>query len=121
MKLTKQIALGFLGLGLATANLQALDTSERFELLENAVIEQASTPAQKSAVSEYLASVAKEKLELAQALRERANTTRGGKVISQMNEKQELLRRADALEKDAQKYKKVSMDFGAEGTHVASN
>jgi hypothetical protein len=121
MKLTKKIAIGFLGLGLATANLQALDTNERFELLENAVIEQASTPAQKSAVSEYLASVAKEKLELAQSLRERANVSHGGKVISQNNEKRELLRRADALEKEAQKYKKVSMDLGVDAKHLASN
>jgi hypothetical protein len=81
--------------------------------LENAVIEQASTPAEKSAVSEYLASVVKEKLELAQSLRERANTTRGGKAISQMNEKADLIRRAEALEKDAQKYKKVAMDFAS--------
>ena len=121
MKLTKKIAIGFLGLGLATANLQALDTNERFELLETAVIEQASTPAQKSAVSEYLASVAKEKLELAQALRERANTTHGGKVISQNNEKKELLRRAEILEKEAEKYKKVSMGQALESKLVASN
>ncbi len=121
MKLTKKIAIGFLGLGLATANLHALDTDERFELLENAVIEQASTPAQKSAVSEYLASVAKEKLELAQEMRQRATTPRGGKIVSQMNEKAELIRRAEALEKEAQKYKKVSFGFGAEVNHVASN
>ncbi len=121
MNLTKKITLGILGFGLATANLQALDNVDRFELLENAVIEQASTPAQKSAVSEYLASVAKEKLELAQALRERANTTHGGKIVSQNNEKRELIRRAEALEKDAQKYKKISMDFGVEANHVASN
>lgn len=121
MKLTKKIAIGFLGLGLATANLQAVDSGERFELLENAVIEQASTPAQKSAVSEYLASVAKEKLDLAQGLRDRANSTRGGKIVSQMNEKADLLRRADALEKEAQKYKKVSMDIRVEAKQVASN
>jgi hypothetical protein len=120
MKLTKKIAVGFLGLGLATANLQAIDTEDRFDLLENAVIEQASTPAQKSAVSEYLASVVKEKLELAQSLRERANTTRGGKAISQMKEREDLLRRAEALEKDVQKYKKVAMDFGSTTKQVAS-
>ncbi len=50
MKLKKTIAVGILGLGLATANLYALDTNERIELLEAAMIEQASTPAQKSAV-----------------------------------------------------------------------
>ncbi|GBF51060.1 hypothetical protein LPTSP4_25910 [Leptospira ryugenii] len=121
MKLTKKIAIGFLGLGLSTANLYALDTNERFELLESAVIEQASTPAQKSAVSEYLASVAKEKLELAQTLRERAQVAHGGKAISQTNEKQELLRRAAALEAEAAKYKKVSMDVTKGASQVASN
>lgn len=110
MKLTRIIATGILGLGIAASNLQAMDASERFELLENAVIEQASTPAQKSAVSEYLANVAKEKIEMAQALRERALTSRGGKVITQNNEKQELIRRAVVLEKEAEKYKKVSMN-----------
>ncbi|TGN20854.1 LIC_10421 family protein [Leptospira idonii] len=121
MKLKKTIAVGILGLGLATANLYALDTNERIELLEAAMIEQASTPAQKSAVSEYLASVAKEKTELAQALRERANVTRGGKIVAQNNEKKELIRRAEALEKEAQKYKNVSMGLAAEGKQVASN
>ncbi|WP_411823981.1 LIC_10421 family protein [Leptospira sp. 'Mane'] len=121
MKLTKIIATGVLGFGLATANLYALDTNERLELLENAVIEQASTPAQKSAVSEYLANVAKEKTELAQALRDRAQVSHGGKVISQINEKRDLIRRAEALEKEAQKYKKVSMSFAEAGKQVASN
>jgi hypothetical protein len=121
MKVTKTIAIGFLGLGLATANLHALDTNERFELLENAMVEQASSPAQKSAVSEYLASVAKEKMELAQALRERAAVSHGGKVISQNNEKKELLRRAAALEAEASNYKKVSMGLGVEAKQVASN
>lgn len=108
-------------MGLATANLHALDTNDRLELLESAMIEQATTPAQKSAVSEYLANVAKEKTELAQALRERAGSTRGGKALSQMNEKKELLRRAEALEKDAKKYQTVSMDLHSESMQVAHN
>ena len=121
MKTTKIIATGILAMGLATANLHALDTNERLELLESAMIEQATTPAQKSAVSEYLANVAKEKTELAQALRERAGSTRGGKALSQMNEKKELLRRAEALEKEAKKYQTVSMDMKAESMQVAQN
>ncbi|EOQ89302.1 hypothetical protein LEP1GSC202_1434 [Leptospira yanagawae serovar Saopaulo str. Sao Paulo = ATCC 700523] len=121
MKTTKIIATGILAMGLATANLHALDTNERLELLETAMIEQASTPAQKSAVSEYLANVAKEKTELAQALRERAGAPRGGKILSQMNEKKELLRRADALEKEAKKYKNVSMDLRTDSKQVAQN
>ncbi|TGK50642.1 hypothetical protein EHQ16_04760 [Leptospira kanakyensis] len=121
MKTTKIIATGILAMGLATANLHALDTNERLELLETAMIEQATTPAQKSAVSEYLANVAKEKVELAQALRDRANSPRGGKIVSQMNEKKDLLRRAEALEKEAQKYRNVSMDLHNASMQVAQN
>ncbi len=119
MKTTKIIATTVLALGLATANLQALDTNERLELLESAIVETATTPAQKSVVSEYLANIAKEKLELAASLRERATSTRGGKVISQNLEKQELIRRAEILEKQAAKYNRVSMDLHEESRQVA--
>ncbi|EOQ96277.1 MULTISPECIES: LIC_10421 family protein [Leptospira] len=121
MKTTKIIATGILAMGLATANLYALDTNERLELLESAMIEQATTPAQKSAVSEYLANIAKEKVEMAQALRDRAGSTRGGKALSQMNEKKELLRRAEALEKEAKKYQTISMDLSQGSMRVAQN
>ncbi|MDF3819836.1 hypothetical protein P3G55_08005 [Leptospira sp. 96542] len=121
MKTTKMIATGILALGLATANLQALDTNERLELLEAAMIEQATTPAQKSAVSEYLANISKEKMELAQALRERAGATRGGKIVSQNNEKKALLQRAAALEAEAKKYQRVSMGLQTEASQVAQN
>lgn len=121
MKTTKIVATGILAFGLATANLSALDTNERLELLESAIIETATTPAQKSAVSEYLANVAKEKMELAQALRERANSPRGGKLVTQMNEKKELIRRAEALEKQAKKYQNVSFSLSKDGQALAQN
>lgn len=121
MKTTKMIATTILALGLATANLQALDTNERLELLESAMIETATTPAQKSVVSEYLANIAKEKTELAASLRERANSPRGGKIVSQNLEKKELLRRAAVLEREASKYNKVSMELHAEAQQVAQN
>jgi len=97
-----------LALGLSFSSISAMDEKDRIELLETAVIETASTPAQKSAVAEYMANVAREKMELAQSFRDKANSARGGKAITQMKEKAELLRKAEVLEKEAERYKKSS-------------
>lgn len=94
---------------IATTQVSALDNSDHLELLENAVIEQASTPAQKTAVSEYLANVAREKQELAQSFRAKAGLAYGGKAMTQIQQKKEFLRMAEQLEVEAQKYKRVSL------------
>ncbi len=109
---TKTILASSLAIfAIATSQVSAIDNSDRLELLEAAVIEQASTPAQKTAVSEYLANVAKEKLELATSYRGKAGLAYGGKAISQIQQKKEFLRLAEELEKEAQKYKRVSQSL----------
>ncbi|WCL48940.1 LIC_10421 family protein [Leptospira sp. GIMC2001] len=83
----------------------ALDQSTKLRLMEEALIESAITPEQKSAVAAYMNKIAEEKLALAQKLRERANSPRAGKVAYKNAERKELIRKAERLESEAKRYK----------------
>lgn len=109
MKLKSLFTFSFAIFAIATTQVSATDNSDHLELLENAVIEQASTPAQKIAVSEYLANIVREKQELAQSYRAKAGLAYGGKAMTQIQQKKEFLKMAEQLEVEAQKYKRVSL------------
>jgi hypothetical protein len=104
----KKLAITLTGAALAfgTTQLGAIDQSTKIRLMEEAIVESAATPGQKSAVAAYMQTVAKEKLELAQNLRERANSPRAGKVAYRNAEKRDLIKKAERLEKEAEQYKK---------------
>lgn len=89
---------------LAATSLQAIDQTTKMKLMEEAMIESATTPAQKAMVASYMKNVADEKLQIAKNLRERAERPRAGKVAYKNSERKELLQRAAALEAEAKRY-----------------
>jgi len=103
---TKSLILTLTALTISASSLSAIDQSTKIQLLEEALIETASTPAQMNAISAYMKNVAQEKLELAKEYRERANGPRAGKVVYQNAEKKDLLKKAARLESEAKSYQK---------------
>lgn len=105
MKSTKQLVTLTLGLALTLGgSLGAVDQSTKMKLMEEAMIETATTPAQKALVSSYMQSVAQEKIEIAKNLRERADRPKAGKVTYKNAERRELIQKAEALEAEAKRY-----------------
>ncbi len=102
----KSIAITSLAIAISATGISANEESTKLRLLEEAIVESATTPAQKSVVSAYMKNVAQEKLALAKSYRERANGPRGGKVVYQNSEKKDLLKRASRLEDEAKRYEK---------------
>ncbi|PJE00733.1 MAG: hypothetical protein CK427_12995 [Leptospira sp.] len=103
---TKSLILTLTALTISASSLSAIDQSTKIQLLEEALIETATTPAQMNAVSAYMKNVAQEKLELAKEYRERANGPRAGKVAYKNAEKKDLLKKAARLESEAKSYQK---------------
>lgn len=89
----------------------AMAVSEETEtkLLEQALMEGAVTKEQKTAINRYFTNIAAQKLKEASRYREMAEIGRGGKATQQAQKKQELLRRADSLEAEANSYKSLSL------------
>ncbi|WCL49184.1 LIC_10421 family protein [Leptospira sp. GIMC2001] len=102
--LIKTTIATIVALGLSFTSLSAIDQSTKLKMMEEAIVESAATPAQKSVVSNYMNNVAKEKLELAQSLRDRANSPKAGKVAYKNAEKRDLLKKAARLEAEAKNY-----------------
>jgi hypothetical protein len=102
------------------SGLYAVDNNEQLRLIEEAMIESATTPVQKTVVSRYMAKIATEKLQMAQKLRDGAKLARGGKLIYQNAEQKDLLKRAEILEKESEAYKTVA-DANLEGEVLALN
>lgn len=103
---TKSIILTLTALTISASSLSAIDQSTKIQLLEEALIETATTPAQMNAVSAYMKNVAQEKLELAKEYRDRANGPKAGKVAYKNAEKKDLLKKAARLESEAKSYQK---------------
>jgi hypothetical protein len=87
----------------------AVSEETETKLLEQALIEGAVTKEQKTAINRYFINIASQKQREATRYREMAEIGRGGKVASQALKKQELLKRADSLEAEANSYKALSI------------
>jgi hypothetical protein len=90
------------------SGLYAVDNNDQLRLIEEAMIESATTPAQKTVVSRYMAKIANDKLQMAQKLREGAKLARGGKMLYQTSGQNDLLKRAQILEKEAGAYQTLA-------------
>jgi hypothetical protein len=103
---TKILILSFL-LGSFSS---AFAVSEEMEskLLMKAMLESASTDSQRTAVTNYFNNLANAKLVEAKQLRKSASIARGGKMATQNLQKQELLKKAESLEKQAEAYQKLA-------------
>lgn len=99
----KSIAITSLAIAISATGISANENT-KLRLLEEAIVESAATPAQKSIVSAYMKNVANEKLALAKTYRERANGPKAGKVVYQNAQKKEYLKRATRLEEEAKRY-----------------
>ncbi|NCN11071.1 MAG: hypothetical protein GW938_14630 [Leptospira sp.] len=102
--LTKSIILALTALTISASSISAIDQSTKLQLLEEALVESATTPAQQNVVSAYMKNVAQEKLELAKEYRERANAPKAGKVAYKNAERKDLLKKAARLENEAKRY-----------------
>ncbi|MCX7999418.1 MAG: hypothetical protein N3A69_10790 [Leptospiraceae bacterium] len=80
--------------------------SDEFEsrLLAKALLESATTQEQKAAVVSYFKAIAEQKREEAAKLRQLAKLSRGGKISTQQAQKQEFLRKANLLEREAKTF-----------------
>jgi hypothetical protein len=87
----------------------AVSEETETKLLEQALVEGAVTKEQKTAINRYFINIASQKQREATRYREMAEVGRGGKVASQALKKQELLKRADSLEAEANSYKALSI------------
>lgn len=87
----------------------AVSEETETKLLEQALIEGAVTKEQKTAINRYFTNIAAQKQREATRYREMADLGRGGKATQQAQKKQELLKRADSLEAEANSYKSLSL------------
>jgi hypothetical protein len=92
--------------------------SHENKLLMNAMVEGATTPTQKVAVSKYLNMIAKEKLKQADSYRRLANRNFAGKAMKQRILSKEYTRKANALESEAKNYQQLA---GRNSGTLASN
>ncbi len=87
----------------------AVSEETETKLLEQVLIEGAVTKEQKTAINRYFTNIAAQKQREATRYREMADLGRGGKATQQAQKKQELLKRADSLEAEANSYKSLSL------------
>jgi acyl carrier protein phosphodiesterase len=111
MKRILTITLAVAALSLLTSPVFSVSSDLESSLLEKALIEGAVTKEQKSAVSNYLASVASEKKKLADSYREMAQVNYGGKALTQDLRVKRLLNLANALDKLAASYENLANNY----------
>ncbi len=104
LKITASMLLLF-----SLSSVMAVSEETETKLLEQALVEGAVTKEQKTAINRYFINIASQKQREATRYREMAEIGRGGKVASQALKKQELLKRADSLEAEANSYKALSI------------
>lgn len=104
LKITGSMLLIF-----SLSTVMAVSEETETKLLEQALIEGAVTKEQKTAINRYFTNIASQKLREASRYREMAELGRGGKATQQASKKQELLKRADSLEAEANSYKSLSL------------
>ena len=78
------------------------------EEIEKLMVEKAESQQEKKAVHEYLMGESAQKKKMAERLRKIANTKKGGKANTQINNKKEMLEEADALDALAEDYKELA-------------
>jgi hypothetical protein len=104
LKITASMLLLF-----SLSSVMAVSEETETKLLEQALVEGAVTKEQKTAINRYFINIASQKQREAIRYREMAEIGRGGKGVSQALKKQELLKRADSLEAEANSYKALSI------------
>lgn len=111
MKKNLAITLTIAALTLTTSPIFSISSDLESSLLEKALIEGAVTQEQKSAVKNYLASVASEKKKLADSYREMAQVNYGGKALTQELRTKKLLNLAKALDELAASYENLATNY----------
>ena len=111
MKKTLAITLTIAALTLTTSSVFAVSSDLESSLLEKALIEGAVTEQQKSAVQNYLSSVASEKKKLAESYREMAGVNYGGKAMTQELRTKKLLNLAKSLDELAASYENLANNY----------
>ncbi|MCB1157298.1 MAG: hypothetical protein H7A25_04645 [Leptospiraceae bacterium] len=117
MKTTIKLLTIALVFGL-TSSVFAITPAQENKLLMKALVEGASTPAQKESVSKYMNLLSKEKKAEAERFRALAKMHFGGKARLQDIKEKEYLKKAEALEQEAADYQKLALHYNGE---LASN
>ncbi|MCX8000043.1 MAG: hypothetical protein N3A69_14005, partial [Leptospiraceae bacterium] len=87
-----------------TSNLYSVSDEFESRLLAKALLESATTSEQKAAVVNYFKAIAEQKREEAAKLRQLAKLSRGGKISTQQAQKEEFLKKAYLLEREAKTF-----------------
>lgn len=99
-----KILTTLIGLILIASNLYSVSDEFESRLLAKTLLETATTREQKAAVMSYFKAIAEQKREEAARLRQLAQLSRGGKVSSQQLQRQEFLKKAEILEREAKTF-----------------
>ncbi len=89
----------------------AMANDQERQILEKALVEEAVTKEQKTAVANYFKGIAAEKRKLAKTLEDEAVTSHGGKVSAESKRTESLKKRAKDLKSLADSYEKKAADI----------
>ena len=94
---------------LAVTSISATSSETESRLLEQALVEGAVTPGQKTAVAKYFSNIALAKKQEAERYREMAKVATGGKFRAQAIKSRDMLQKADLLDQQAEYYQNISV------------